>query len=312
MTDFSLISIIIPTYNRASLIGETLDSVKAQTYKNWECIIVDDGSSDHTDKLVDDYVTKDARFKYYKRTNNYKSGGNGARNYGLDLAQGDYLVFFDSDDLMTENHLQVKLNLIQSGDFDFAVTRTKYFNYTNDVIDKYYDFTNIEINKENYILQNINWLTLDVIIKAEYLKNVRFNEILQSGQEYNYFSKFLCITEKGVFKDEVVSLRRHHDNSKRTTVALDDKLNKSKAISFWFTYCETKNFLSVVTARKLLYKSYKSIIAFESIPDEIHFWSFWIAIFKAYRANFVAKFFYYIINKFSKRFFFLKQLALKK
>ena len=67
MTNNPLVSIIIPTYNRAHLIGETLDSVLAQTYQNWECIIVDDGSSDNTDDVVNDYVKKDPRFKYYYR-----------------------------------------------------------------------------------------------------------------------------------------------------------------------------------------------------------------------------------------------------
>ena len=63
-----LVSIIIPTYNRAHLIGETLDSVLAQTYQNWECIIVDDGSSDNTDEVIGAYVEKDSRFKYYHRS----------------------------------------------------------------------------------------------------------------------------------------------------------------------------------------------------------------------------------------------------
>jgi glycosyltransferase involved in cell wall biosynthesis len=217
MTDLPLISIIIPAYNRADLIGETLDSILAQTYQSWECIIVDDGSSDDTEKIVETYVDKDKRLKSYSRTNDYGSGGNGARNYGLDLAKGEYIVFFDSDDIMTENHLKVKYDLIKSGEYDFGVTRTKYFNYTNEGIDKYYNFTTKDITKENYILQKINWLTLDVIVKADLVRKVRFNELLQSGQEYNFFSKFLCVSDKGVFKDILVSLRRHHENSKRTT-----------------------------------------------------------------------------------------------
>ena len=63
----ALISIIIPTFNRAHLIGETLDSVLAQTYPNWECIIVDDGSTDTTDEVVGEYVKKDSRFLYHHR-----------------------------------------------------------------------------------------------------------------------------------------------------------------------------------------------------------------------------------------------------
>ena len=63
----SLVSIIIPTYNRAHLIGETLESVKAQTYSNWECIIIDDHSSDDTETIISHYTKSDLRFKYHKR-----------------------------------------------------------------------------------------------------------------------------------------------------------------------------------------------------------------------------------------------------
>ena len=126
-------------------------------------------------------------------------GGNGARNYGLDVAQGDYLVLFDTDDLMTEDHLQVKYDLVTSGDYDSGVTRTKYFNYTNEFIDKYYNFTSNDITKENYIFQKINWLTLDVMINNNVAKKIYFNEEIKIGQEYNYFSKLLLLTEKGVF-----------------------------------------------------------------------------------------------------------------
>lgn len=61
-----LISIIIPTYNRSHLIRETLDSILAQTHKNWECIVVDDGSTDETEDVLNEYVKKDNRFQYHK------------------------------------------------------------------------------------------------------------------------------------------------------------------------------------------------------------------------------------------------------
>ena len=65
--DFPFVSIIIPVFNRESLILETLDSIKHQTYKNWECILIDDGSTDNTIKIINDYVLDDARFKLFKR-----------------------------------------------------------------------------------------------------------------------------------------------------------------------------------------------------------------------------------------------------
>ena len=93
-----LVSIIIPTYNRAHLIGETLDSVLAQTYQNWECIIVDDGSSDNTDEVVGAYVEKDSRFKFHDRPEDKLKGASSCRNYGLSKCSGKYVIFLDSDD----------------------------------------------------------------------------------------------------------------------------------------------------------------------------------------------------------------------
>jgi len=108
-----LVSIIIPTYNRAHLIGETLDSVLAQTYANWECIVVDDGSSDNTDEVLKTYCNKDARFKYVHRPDTHKPGGNGARNYGFEVSKGEYLIFLDSDDLLEKECLSTRVSSIE-------------------------------------------------------------------------------------------------------------------------------------------------------------------------------------------------------
>src|SRR5690554_8063110 len=120
-----LISIIIPTFNRAHLIGETLDSILAQTYQNWECVVVDDGSTDNTDEVMAAYMAKDARFQYHHRPPEKTKGANACRNAGLDLAAGEYIVFFDSDDLMTPDHLKVKISAIQAHQIGRASCRER-------------------------------------------------------------------------------------------------------------------------------------------------------------------------------------------
>jgi glycosyltransferase involved in cell wall biosynthesis len=121
MSDQPLVSIIIPTYNRAHLIGETLDSLVAQTYLNWECIIVDDGSSDNTDEVIGEHVNKDSRFKYYHRPEVHLPGGNGARNYGFKMSKGEYVNWFSSDDLMVAEKLEVKVKAMLENEVDFMV-----------------------------------------------------------------------------------------------------------------------------------------------------------------------------------------------
>lgn len=114
MTNFK-VSIIIPTYNRAHLLGETLDSVLAQIFQNWECIVIDDRSTDVTNELMEFYCAKDNRIKYYHRPKSRPKGASVCRNFGLEKANGVYIQFLDADDLigpdkLNEQVLQLKEN----------------------------------------------------------------------------------------------------------------------------------------------------------------------------------------------------------
>jgi len=104
------ISVIIPTYNRAHIIKDALDSVLMQTYSNWECIIIDDGSTDHTEKIIMDYINLDSRFIYIKRPFSRNKGAATCRNIGLENAKGEYIQFLDSDDFIATNKFEVQIN----------------------------------------------------------------------------------------------------------------------------------------------------------------------------------------------------------
>jgi glycosyltransferase involved in cell wall biosynthesis len=104
----SLVSIIMPTYNRGGLIEESIQSVRNQTYRNWELIITDDGSTDNTPEVV--AKIPDSRIHYHSFSH---SGGFGtARNRGLKLSKGDVIAFLDSDDLWREDKLAFQLSLL--------------------------------------------------------------------------------------------------------------------------------------------------------------------------------------------------------
>lgn len=234
-----LVSIIIPTFNRAFLVGETLDSIVAQTYTNWECVLVDDGSTDNMDEVLNSYCKKDKRFIYFKRPSYKPKGGNACRNFGIEKATGDFIVLFDSDDLMTPNHIALKVTTILKENCDFVVTKTNFFNYDegNIRLEKKYDFNSSDITAYNYITQKINWLTYDICIKAEIARSIYFNEELMSGQEYNYFSKLLLLTCNAVFIREKVTLRRFHKESIRGNLRSNElKTNQSYFKAHWHTY----------------------------------------------------------------------------
>lgn len=104
-----LVSIIVPCYNYAHFLSETLDSILAQTYVHWECLIIDDGSTDHTREVAGVYAVKDARFKYIYQKN---KGLPGARNTGLKYASGEYIQFLDADDILTKEKFSLQISLL--------------------------------------------------------------------------------------------------------------------------------------------------------------------------------------------------------
>lgn len=118
--DGKLVSIITPTYNCAKFIAATIDSVLAQTYKNWEMIIVDDCSQDDTQRIVEDYVSKDSRIRYYLLDKN--SGAAVARTTAMNLAKGSYMAFLDSDDIWLPNKLEQQIAWMQSNGYAFSCT----------------------------------------------------------------------------------------------------------------------------------------------------------------------------------------------
>ena len=176
-----LISIIIPTYNRASLIGETLNSVLSQTYTNWECIVVDDSSTDRTASVVDDFIKKDTRFKYF--INERTKGAQGARNTGLLKANGNYIQFFDSDDIMYPNHIKMKIDAFQQNpNFDIITSFSHVKNGNNDIIDIFTWITSGKIF-EKLILQHTYVDTNSALIKSEILNDYLLDENVPSFQE---------------------------------------------------------------------------------------------------------------------------------
>lgn len=304
-----LVSIIIPTYNRANLIGETLNSILAQSYNNWECIVVDDGSIDNTAEILSSYVKKDSRIKYCHRPSHHLSGGNGARNYGLKKAIGAYLIFFDSDDIMTPDHLVVKVEAMIMYKCDYVITKTKFINNKKKVGNNNYRFNLYPLTPFNYVSQAINWLTYDVCIKTCLAQSIKFNEELLSGQEYNYFSKLVHFSINAKFIDKIVTLRRYHGDSIRTKLNSEQKRLEGSFKAKWYTYCDLLGIADKETRLNLLYKCVLLIYDSKTIliKDKV---SFIKAIFREYHwrgGYFLLMLF--SLKLFGKGYFFFNKLA---
>ena len=101
------VSIIVPCYKQAEYLPETLDSVLAQTYQNWECVIVNDGSPDNTEVIARKYLDKDARFRYVWQEN---KGLASARNTGISNSDGEFILPLDSDDIILPTYIEKAVN----------------------------------------------------------------------------------------------------------------------------------------------------------------------------------------------------------
>lgn len=110
MNNKPLVSIVIPCYNQGEFLGETLDSVLSQTYREWECIIVNDGSTDNTEAVARGYCDRDSRFKYIYQKN---SGLSATRNKGIRSSSGKYVMPLDSDDKIGAEYVEKSVEILE-------------------------------------------------------------------------------------------------------------------------------------------------------------------------------------------------------
>jgi len=214
-----LISIIVPCYNQAQYLDECLQSVLEQTYENWECIIVDDGSADNTEELVERWTTEDSRFSYYKKEN---GGVATARNLGLELSKGDWILPLDGDDKIEKTYLQLAAEKINEG-YDFVYCRAKYFEAeTKEFILPDYSFKN---------LLKSNIIFCSAIFSKQKLGAVRYDEEMHEGlEDWDFWISYLSKDNINVIKlNEILFHYRIKSASRNHLINNDEnKMNKTK------------------------------------------------------------------------------------
>lgn len=149
--DKPIISIVIPAYNAEKYIEETLKSVSEQTYASWECIIVNDGSTDNTISVVESFIQKDKnkqKFIFYSKEN---EGHSKTRNYGIDHSNGEYIAFLDSDDVWMPHHLESLIDTIHQHKVDCIVSKCYVIRngkYTEEPVQHYKSLRGVQNPKD--------------------------------------------------------------------------------------------------------------------------------------------------------------------
>lgn len=146
-----MLSIIIPFYNAEKHMEECFDSIIAQSYRDYEVIMINDGSNDNSLEIANKYCEQDKRFKVYSKVN---GGLSSARNYGLPYINGKYLTFLDSDDYLDKNTYQLMMSKIVDEDLDLVMADIQYF---------------FEDNSNGYVLKGLNQSFEDIRSKQAML-----------------------------------------------------------------------------------------------------------------------------------------------
>jgi glycosyltransferase involved in cell wall biosynthesis len=264
--NLQLVSIIIPTYNRAHIIGDTLNSVLAQTYSNWECIVIDDGSTDNTDAILAGFIEKDNRFQYLHRPDDRLKAASTCRNIGFENSKGSYIQYLDSDDMISENKLQEQIKILNNtSDYSIATCRWGRFRTLGGEIkmienlETYQSFDSVELfltalaNSMGYFPSHCYLIKRKLIEKSG-----GWNEYLSLNDDCEFMMRVLVYTENIIFSTEAIVYYRYGDTNNLSSYndeqRVIDLINSFKMIEYLF---------------KIRFKV-KSVYFIENIKDETY------------------------------------------
>jgi glycosyltransferase involved in cell wall biosynthesis len=224
-----LISVIIPTFNRGDLLGETLNSIQNQSYKNWECIVIDDNSTDGTLKLMNTFIQNDNRFRYYNKPSTKLKGPNSSRNYGFEKANGDFIYFFDSDDFLKPNALESYVDGFQENTDGVLAHVERVHKKSGELI----DINKIQSDNliEDYFTYKVCYFVCGTLWRKSFLdKQVElFDETLGNHDEWDFNLRMIYTHPTIVRLDKVLVTYYQYEDSfkKEIQKGNDSELNSA-------------------------------------------------------------------------------------
>ena len=225
------VSVVVPTYNRAHLIGETIQSIIDQTYSNWELIIVDDGSEDDTKSIIDKFADK--RIQYFAIDHCGIFGK--VRNVGMQKAKGDLIAFLDSDDLWKPNKLSFQLSLLkQHPDAGFIFGHAEQFGKGAIPPPQVETFYSGNVFIPLLLEERFVFVVPSVMFKKEVLDTVGYiDESLIIGSDVDFFLRMAC-RYKGIFCNEILVKTRKHDQNTSQRLEVASHLEHRQMVEKFF------------------------------------------------------------------------------
>lgn len=210
------ISVIIPCYNQAAYLPQTLESVLSQSYLNWECLIINDGSTDHTEKVANSYCKKDKRFYYFNKPN---EGLSSTRNLGLKIAQGDFVQFLDSDDLIDKEKLKMQIKAFREKPTDISVT--DYILFKGDITNQFENFLSQQPYKltiEGFLYEWAKTFVIPIhagLFYRSFLEknNITFNESVRAREDWIFWCQLALANPQFNHLTKRLAFYRVHEKS---------------------------------------------------------------------------------------------------
>ncbi|WP_372938603.1 glycosyltransferase family 2 protein [Seonamhaeicola sp.] len=240
----NLVSIIVPCYNQGKFLNHSLGSVFNQTYINWECIVVNDGSVDHSEEIAKSWVDRDNRFKYYHINN---SGVSVARNFALNIAKGSYIQFLDADDYLNEKKLELSLKALNKSNSSMEkLVITNFRMVTADFkkeLEPYCKLQNVMFDVENLLYKWNDTFSIPIhcgFFKISLFKSIRFPEDISAQEDWIVWVKIFKQDIKAIFLDEPLVLYRKNPESRTKTKSLHD--DQILAYEYFKTFLNEKEY----------------------------------------------------------------------
>ena len=230
------ISVIIPTYNRGNIISNSIKIVLNQTYKNFEIIVIDDGSTDNTKEEIN--KIGDDKIRYIKLERNY--GGSIARNIGIKNSKGQYISFQDSDDIFYPNKMEKQINNIinKNSHLDFCkikVIKNSTYNYfiPNNLQEK----NILKGNIFDELLSRGNFIsTQAILIKKKLIEKYLYDPEMPRLQDYDVILRMIPKVKISYTKDVLAELHLQNDSLTLSPKKLKQAIYKLLTIKFFFQY----------------------------------------------------------------------------
>src|SRR5690554_5759208 len=185
MSSNPIISVIVPVYGVEKYIAKCLLSIQQQTFTDFECIVVDDGSPDSSTEIGRKAVGEDDRFIFVSKPN---GGLASARNFGLDRAKGDYIAFVDSDDWVESEFLELPYKNITRGHFDICIFGLNYIDEMGNILDKVYPRKHIAENTDLLLTYSsiVELVSVSKLYSKKHLENTRFDEEILTYEDVTF------------------------------------------------------------------------------------------------------------------------------